>query len=311
METIRHDYTDDAEFIYIYKALAHPERNGYVTPTSLDERLLHIAEAKKNLGTQFTWLCDNLDNDLKHAMGGAPNSEWVIDPEGTIVRRRAWSDADTLRADLEALIGPVDKPTTIADLDMPSLAPAAPAPTGIVPRIEKPEDRMTALIVTPKTDDDDHPLYAKLRVEATRTATRGEGTLYLRFMLDPLYNVHWNNLTDPIDIQIAAPEGVTITPNTLTGPKVDAEGDSDPREFLVDITGASRADKLTITARYFACNDDEGWCIPVTDTYTVTLERDPDAGSVRSANARRGQRRNPGRAPGQRRRPGQRRGPGR
>ena len=68
--------------------------NGYVTPYSLAERLLHVKEAQRRLGSHFHWLCDTMANDIKHQLGNAPNSEFVIDPEGRIVRRRAWSDPD-------------------------------------------------------------------------------------------------------------------------------------------------------------------------------------------------------------------------
>ena len=52
-----------------------------MTPFTLKERLLHVQEAKKTLGATVPWLCDTIDNDLKHALGDWPNSEFVIDPD--------------------------------------------------------------------------------------------------------------------------------------------------------------------------------------------------------------------------------------
>ena len=107
------------QFIYVYKALAHPETNGYISPFTLEERLMHVREAEKKLGSQVMWIGDTMENDLKHAFGDAPNSEFVIDPDGKVVRKRVWSRPGELREDLEQLIGPVDRPTAVADLDMP------------------------------------------------------------------------------------------------------------------------------------------------------------------------------------------------
>ena len=56
------------------------------------------------LGSDIPWLCDSIANDLKHALGDRPNSEFVIDPQGRIVRRRAWSRPADLRKDLEELM---------------------------------------------------------------------------------------------------------------------------------------------------------------------------------------------------------------
>ena len=46
---------------------------------------MHVTEARAKLGSQITWLCDSIDNDLKHALGDAPNSEFIIDPNGQII----------------------------------------------------------------------------------------------------------------------------------------------------------------------------------------------------------------------------------
>jgi hypothetical protein len=53
----------------------------------------------------------------------------------------------------------------------------------------------------------------------------------------------------------------------------------DPREFLVDIqkSGDSQ-ESLQLAVRYFACNDEEGWCVAVSQEYAISLEPDPDGG---------------------------------
>ena len=72
------------KFYYLYKALAHPEKDGFVQPYTLEERLLHVKEAERMLDTGITWLCDGIGNDAKHKMGNAPNSEFIVGPDGKV-----------------------------------------------------------------------------------------------------------------------------------------------------------------------------------------------------------------------------------
>ena len=45
---------------------------------------------------------------------------------------------------------------------------------------------------------------------------------------------------------------------------------------------------IELTVRYFACNDDEGWCKPVTQHYVIHWLPDRDAGSPRRGGSVRG-----------------------
>ena len=83
-------------FYYLYKALAHPKLDGYVTPFTLEERLMHVAEAERTLRSQITWLADTMENDAKLALCDSPNSEFVFDKEGRLVTKRLWSDPEAL-----------------------------------------------------------------------------------------------------------------------------------------------------------------------------------------------------------------------
>ena len=285
METIERDYAPQGvKFYYIYKALAHPETNGYVPPFTLHERLMHVAEAKKKIGSRFTWLCDTMANDAKHTLGDAPNSEFIISPHGKFVKVRRWSRPEELRADLEELVGKVAHPTSIADVGMKRLEAPKTAPKGIVARLRLPSG-MTPIEVRPSTDLSSSPLplagtptladplYVKLRAEVDSQYFRaGEGKLYLGFFLDPLYEVHWNNQVAPVAYEIDAPPGVTITPLKGHGPMVEEKADADPREFLVELSGESR-DPIKLTVKYFACDDAETFCKPVTQHYLITLKR--------------------------------------
>lgn len=266
------------QFYYVYKALAHPEHNGYVKPYSLQERLLHLKEAKRTLGSGIPWICDSMKNDLKHTLGNAPNSEFIISPEGKVLVKRIWSDPAALRRDLERLVGKVEKPTTVAELNLKTLPPPKVAPKGIVPRIELPSG-LQALVIEPVASSKGQPYYVKLRAEGDSGVIRnGKGKLYLGFHLDPIYKVHWNNLTRPIKVTLEPPAGMTVSKTELNGPKVKQESDIDPREFLVDIDAGGANKPLKLTVRYFACNDEAGWCKAVTQEYLVTLKTDADGG---------------------------------
>lgn len=274
------------QFRYIYKALAHPEHNGYVQPYTLEERLLHVQEAQRTLGSQIDWICDSMDNSIKHALGDRPNSEFIVDPKGRIIVGRSWSSPGALREDLAQLVGRVEKPTTIQDLAMQFEPPPAGAKTGVVPRIKAPSG-MTPLRIEPIAGEDGLPFYVKLRAEADTNALRGrQGKLFLSFRMDPLHHVHWNNLAAPLRFQLSLPSGDDISPAQGEGPAVDEPADLDPREFLLDVKAKQSEKPIRIQVDYFACSDDEGWCKPVRQHYVVHFERDRDGGSVRRENAR-------------------------
>lgn len=241
---------------------------------------MHVEEARRVLGSEIGWIADNMANELKHALGNRQNSEYVLDPEGRILRARAWSDPDQLRRDLAEFVGPVENPTEVSDLNMQVMPAPEHAKTGVVPRIEKPGTYRT-LISRPQLAKTDEPFYTKLRAEADQDLLRsGEGKLYLAFLLDPLHGVHWNNLAPAMDVELSASEGVRITPAKLQGPKVEEDGDADPREFLVHVKRGDSQEPLGMRFRYFACTDT--WCKPVTQEYLITWEVDRDAGRVRS-----------------------------
>lgn len=281
METVYRDYAPKGvRFVYLYKALAHPELNGYVNPITLEERLMHVEEAKRVLGSEIGWIADNMANELKHALGNRQNSEYLLDPEGRILRVRVWSDPDQLRRDLAEFVGSVENPTEVSDLNMTIRPAPEHAQTGVVPRIDKP-GTYRALVSRPQLAKTDEPFYTKLRAEADQELLRsGDGKLYLAFLLDPLHGVHWNNLAPVMDVELLAPEGVRITPAKLQGPKVEEDADADPREFLIHVNRGDSQEPLGIRFRYFACTDT--WCRPVTQEYLITWEVDRDAGRVRS-----------------------------
>ena len=103
---------------------------------------------------------------------------------------------------------------------------------------------------------------------------------YLGFHMDPLYHVHWNNLVAPVHYEIRSGGEATMTPATGDGPKVETPYDIDPREFLHEVRNARPNEQLDLDVEYYACNNDEGWCKKISQSYTIFLERDRDGGGV-------------------------------
>ncbi len=260
------------EFYYLYKPLAHPEFANYVDPFTLEERLMHVREAERRLGSGITWLSDTMDDHFHDAVGKTPNAEFVIDPGGIIVARRPWSDPEALRADLERLVGPVENPTTVADLDLPAQPPMSTVAKGVMPRLKRPRN-MLSLQLEPILENET-PFYVKVRADGDHGLySTGTGTLYVGLHLDPLYRVHWNNEAGPAKFQITAPEGVTVTPSMGVAPDPGVPADADPREFLLQVEG-ELGDELNLDVFYFACDDALTFCIPVNQRYVFRLERD-------------------------------------
>ena len=276
MEALAADFeSKNVRFYYVYKSLAHPEWNNYLVPQSLDERLLHIAEAKKTLKTNIPWLCDSMDNSFAKEMGSLPNSDFIIGPDGTIVKRHAWSNTERLRSHLTELVGEVDRKIPLEALPAADPPPAAYAPTGLVKRLKKPDGLMTLKSqLLAQGDARKHDHYVKLKAEADSDCMfAGTGKLFLTFLLDPVYHVHWNNLGPPVKVQVKCDDELfAITPNSSDGTKPDAEGDADPREFEFDIDGWNPEKTLTVNFSYIGCHDEEGWCMPIEQQFEISCE---------------------------------------
>lgn len=282
-EAVARDYQPKGvKFYFVYGALAHPENNGYVQPYSQEERLMHVAEAKRTMKTTVPWLADNMDNATRWAMGNLPNSECLLDPRGKVIYVNSWSDSNALRESLSKHVGPVENPTRASDLNLPTIQ--RERSDEVLPRV-KVSEQLTGVVVKPHPSGE--PLYAKLRCEvAPSVINSGSGQIYLGFHLDPLYDTHWNNLAAPLKYELTDSTGAKITPASGEAPKVSQETDTRPREFLVDIKGADTSKPLTLTAIYYACSDSPAFCKVVEQTYEITLKKDAFAGGVRGRSFR-------------------------
>jgi hypothetical protein len=274
------------KFFFVYKALAHPERNGILQPVTLDERLTQAREAQKRLGNTIPFLVDAMDNRLKHALGDRNNSEFIIDPQGKIVRKRTWSDPDAVRKDLEELVGRVEKITKPEDIVLKTAEPPPDAAAkGVVQKIVR--SGMSPLVAAPRLEKGGPPFYAKLRAEAeSAVIEEGKGKLYLGFHLDPFHKAHWNNLKNPLRVELDVPEGVKLSAKGGEAPRPKVEKDIDPREFLLDVEAWPAGKTVRLTVTYAACTDDV--CHEVRQVYELRRQLDRDGGRATSGTGFRG-----------------------
>ena len=125
------------------------------------------------------------------------------------------------------------------------------------------------------------PWYSKLRPEADQQLVNGgAGQMYLGLHLDPLHNVHWNNLAGPVTYEVSAPGGVRVSPAKGEGLRGLADTDHDPREFLIDIQNWTTDEPLMVTINYMACSKAENWCKPVRQQYVIHREANAAGGRV-------------------------------
>ena len=238
---------------------------------------MHVAEAKKRFQTEIPWICDDMENSVRQAFGGAPNGEFVVDAEGKIIRKRFWSNPAELRGYLEELVGKSETTTKVEDLPAAFTPEIRDVASGVVPRLELPQG-LSPLILEPQPDDE-HPFFVKLRAEATRNALApGRGKVYLVAYLDPLYKVHWNNRAGKITLKIKPADGQAFEKTTFTGPDVEEDADIDPREFLVDVNFENQK-PFEVSLTYTVCDDAETFCVTVTQHYLVNARTERGMGS--------------------------------
>ena len=269
LEAVYRDYgPKGVKFFFVYKALAHPERSGILQPVTLDERLAQAREATKRLGNTIPFLADAIDNRLKHALGDRNNSEFIIDPQGKIVRKRTWSDPEAVRQGPRGTRGQGGQDHETGGRGAEESRSRRPdaAAKGVVQKV--PRTGMSPLLAPPQIEKDGAPFYAKLRAEAEAAVLeQGKGKLYLGFHLDPFHRVHWNNLRKPLRYELEIPEGVKLSAKGGEATKPKVETDIDPREFLLDVEAWPAGKTVRLTVTYAACTDDA--CHEVRQTYEL------------------------------------------
>lgn len=278
METVYRDYRDKVNFYYVYKSVQHPEVNNFVSAFSVEERLKHVAEAKRMFQTEIPWLCDDMEDTVRRFFGRAPNSEFVMDADGKILRKRFWSHPGELRTYLAELVGKSETTTTVDDLPTIFTPEPREVASGVVPRLELPAG-LTPLAIEPQPDDE-HPYFVKLRVEATNDLLMsGRGQLYFVAYVDPLYKVHWNNRAGNVKLKVIPNEQQSFAEKEFQSPEVKEDADIDPREFLTEAAFHRNKSPFRVELTYTVCDDAETFCITVTQEYLVKVDKHGDLGS--------------------------------
>jgi hypothetical protein len=288
LEAVYRDYAKKGvQFFIVYKSVVHPGTNGVLDAVTERERILQLQLARERLGTTVPMVSDSLDGAIVRALQSAPNAEFVIDADGTVLSRKFWHDPAALRTFLAQRVGEVEPATRVEDLGMRLEWPERKAKTGLVPRKLVPPGMSIAvsqpvLPEDPRALRDMTPFFAKLLVEADQPLMeQGSGKLYLGFYLDPVYQVHWNNPAGGLSWQLAVVDDggdQRFEPIRGTTPKFEHEIDLDPREFVLDVD-LPTAKALQLTVTYTVCADDDSFCMPVTQQHRIELKPKPGGAS--------------------------------
>ena len=279
VEAVHADYKNKVNFYFLYHVLAHPENRGFIQPMTIDERFMHIDEAKRSLGTKVPWIADTMENELKEMYVFASNPEFIFSPRGEVVHREPWSRGTSIRAQLEKLVGPSIRTTSVESLGLPEIERVTDGDRkGVVERVQV---RGVAVPLKFDAKESTQKMFAKLRPEVDQQLLRtGTGQMYLGFHIDPIHQAQWNNLAEPLKFQVTGPSGVQLSPANGEGARPKVQTDSDPREFLVDVKGWSADQPLQLSVSYVACSKADNSCVPVRQDYTIYLETNSAGGRV-------------------------------
>jgi hypothetical protein len=70
----------------------------------MEERLELASRCQGELGVTRTIVVDKMDNGVREAYGGLPNSAYIIARDGTIVFKEPWAKADGWTPVLDSLL---------------------------------------------------------------------------------------------------------------------------------------------------------------------------------------------------------------
>ncbi len=92
----------------LYQREAHPNQMMFQNidqPETLEERLALASRCREDLGLERTIVVDRMDNAVRDAYGGLPNSAYIIAPGGEIVFKEPWARAGNWAPVLDSLLG--------------------------------------------------------------------------------------------------------------------------------------------------------------------------------------------------------------
>jgi len=283
IEAAARDYAPKGvQFSYIYRFLAHPENNSYLQPFHQKERARQAQLARETFSTAVPWLYDVMDNQTAEALAADTNHQvFLFSSDGEEIYAGSIDEDEKLRQALVKAVGPVEAPTLPDTLPEPGIEPVNMPESMLVERVNvnTKVENFIPLQITPLESRQPH--YVKLRAEGNTALLESEkGKLYIGFHIDPLYQVEWNNLGEPLKYAIKTPEGV-IAPSINSAPRVTQQAtDSEPREFLLEARKLDRSQPLTLQVVYSVHSPRSKSNVEVQQQYLIYLAKDPFGGKV-------------------------------
>ena len=101
-------YEDEILFIVLYQREAHPGELSFKEIEQPEEYDARVELAKKTcdeLSIATLVVIDEMDNVVRDAYGGLPNSAYVIGKGGKVLYKEAWAQPDEWGAVFEELFG--------------------------------------------------------------------------------------------------------------------------------------------------------------------------------------------------------------
>jgi len=108
VEEVRDAYDEEILFIVLYQREAHPGELSFKEidqPEEYDARLELAKKTCDELSIATLVVIDEMDNAVRDAYGGLPNSAYVIDKGGKILHKEAWARPDEWGQLFEELFG--------------------------------------------------------------------------------------------------------------------------------------------------------------------------------------------------------------
>jgi hypothetical protein len=101
-------YQEMVHFVVLYQREAHANEFTFKEidqPDTMDERKVLASRCREELGLTWTIVVDGMNDAVREAYGGLPNSAYIINTEGVIVFKEAWAHPDEWPAVLDELLG--------------------------------------------------------------------------------------------------------------------------------------------------------------------------------------------------------------